>query len=138
MIMILHPQRLYKDTNSTYFILVCTSVLSVEVKILICSRRIADLIDKTKTPSYKVEKNVEDPNGDTCILRFHAGPPYEVSTKWENVCYQQRLTEDTAQDVAFKIVNREWALAAKRGFKCIFDRDVLQLWFNFKRYRYRR
>jgi len=74
-----------------------------------------DLIDKTKAPSYYLEKG-ED--AETVTLRFHAGPPYE--------------------DVAFKIVNREWNLSHKFGFRVVFDRGVLQLYFNFKRWRYRR
>jgi len=75
-----------------------------------------DLIDKTKAPTYYLEK---DPGTDeTVILRFHAGPPYE--------------------DVAFKIVNCEWNVSHKFGFRVVFDRGVLQLYFNFKRWRYRR
>mmetsp|Transcript_44369 Transcript_44369/g.73606 ORF Transcript_44369/g.73606 Transcript_44369/m.73606 type:complete len:610 (-) Transcript_44369:413-2242(-) len=76
-----------------------------------------DLIDRTQTPSYVL---LPDPSGakDTCILRFHGGPPYE--------------------DCAFKIVNREWETSHKRGFRCKFERGILQLYFNFKRYRYRR
>lgn len=74
-----------------------------------------DLIDKTKAPTYYLEK---DGTNETCTLRFHAGPPYE--------------------DVAFKIVNREWNLSHRFGFRVVFDRGVLQLYFNFKRWRYRR
>jgi len=74
-----------------------------------------DLIDKTKAPQYYLEKS-DSP--ETVYLRFHAGPPYE--------------------DVAFKIVNREWNLSHKFGFRVVFDRGVLQLYFNFKRWRYRR
>lgn len=75
-----------------------------------------DLIDKTKAPTYYVEK---DPDSEeTVLLRFHAGPPYE--------------------DVAFKIVNCEWNLSHRFGFRVVFDRGVLQLYFNFKRWRYRR
>eukprot|EP00535_Pseudo-nitzschia_heimii_P000630 CAMPEP_0197180004 /NCGR_PEP_ID=MMETSP1423-20130617/4773_1 /TAXON_ID=476441 /ORGANISM="Pseudo-nitzschia heimii, Strain UNC1101" /LENGTH=608 /DNA_ID=CAMNT_0042630021 /DNA_START=118 /DNA_END=1941 /DNA_ORIENTATION=- len=44
-----------------------------------------DLVDPTKTPQYFLERADSD---EFCILRFHAGPPYE--------------------DIAFKIVNREW------------------------------
>jgi len=73
------------------------------------------LIDKTKAPQYFLEKS-DSP--ETVYLRFHAGPPYE--------------------DVAFKIVNREWNLSHKFGFRVVFDRGVLQLYFNFKRWRYRR
>lgn len=34
-----------------------------------------DLVDKTKAPVYTLEK--DGSNGETCIIRFHAGPPYE-------------------------------------------------------------
>ncbi|XP_026320661.1 cactin [Hyposmocoma kahamanoa] len=57
-------------------------------------------------------------NPDFAVLRFHAGPPYE--------------------DIAFKIVNREWEYSYKRGFRCHFHNNIFQLWFHFKRYRYRR
>jgi len=42
------------------------------------------------------------------------------------------------QDIAFKIVNREWEYSYKRGFRCQFHNNIFQLWFHFKRYRYRR
>jgi len=75
-----------------------------------------DLINKTAAPTYYIEK---DPASDeTVLLRFHAGPPYE--------------------DCAFKIVCREWNLSHRFGFRVVFDRGVLQLYFNFKRWRYRR
>jgi hypothetical protein len=74
-----------------------------------------DLIDKTKAPQYTLERS-DTP--DTCMIRFHAGPPYE--------------------DIAFKIVNREWDMSEKAGFKNLFDRGILYLYFNFKRYRYKR
>ena len=76
-----------------------------------------DLIDRTQAPTYSL---LPDPSGatDTCILRFRGGAPYE--------------------DVAFKIVNNEWEHSHKRGFKCKFERGILQLHFNFKRHRYRR
>ncbi|XP_076443229.1 splicing factor Cactin-like [Babylonia areolata] len=75
-----------------------------------------DLIDKTKTPEYTVTP-LED-SKDFAVLRFKAGPPYE--------------------DIAFKIVNREWEYSYKRGFRCQFQNNIFQLWFHFKRYRYRR
>jgi len=74
-----------------------------------------DLLDMTKAPQYVVESG---PTPDTCLLRFRAGPPYE--------------------EIAFKIVDREWEYSHKKGFKCTFERGILHLWFNFKRYRYRR
>ncbi|KAF9978980.1 hypothetical protein BGZ73_007867 [Actinomortierella ambigua] len=75
-----------------------------------------DLIDKSKAPTYVIER--EPGNTDTVLIRFKAGPPYE--------------------DIAFRIVNREWEHSHKRGFKSVFDRGVLQLHFNFKRQFYRR
>lgn len=75
-----------------------------------------DLIDKNTTPEYFLTPCPE--NHDFAILRFHAGPPYE--------------------DIAFKIVNREWEYSYKRGFRCQFHNNIFQLWFHFKRYRYRR
>lgn len=74
-----------------------------------------DLMRGTCTPTYKITKTQ---NPEVCIITFKAGPPY--------------------QDVAFKIVNRPWERSHKRGFRCSFDRGVLQLWFHFQRYRYRR
>ncbi|XP_045465411.1 cactin [Harmonia axyridis] len=74
-----------------------------------------DLIDKSATPEYFL---TTCPDKEFTILRFHAGPPYE--------------------DIAFKIVNREWEYSYKRGFRCQFHNNIFQLWFHFKRYRYRR
>jgi hypothetical protein len=51
-----------------------------------------DLIDKSKAPTYKIVK--EPGNDETVLLHFSAGPPYE--------------------DVAFRIVNREWEFSHKR------------------------
>uniref|UniRef100_K3X2U2 Splicing factor Cactin n=1 Tax=Globisporangium ultimum (strain ATCC 200006 / CBS 805.95 / DAOM BR144) TaxID=431595 RepID=K3X2U2_GLOUD len=74
-----------------------------------------DLIDKHAAPRFFLEKTNSP---DFCIIRFSAGPPY--------------------QDIAFKIVNREWEYSHKRGFKSVFERGILHLYFNFKRHRYRR
>ena len=51
-----------------------------------------DLIDKSKAPTYKIVK--EPGNDETVLLHFSAGPPYE--------------------DIAFRIVNREWEFSHKR------------------------
>ncbi|KAI9268268.1 mid region of cactin-domain-containing protein [Phascolomyces articulosus] len=75
-----------------------------------------DLIDKSAAPTYYIEKDPESP--ETVMIRFRAGPPYE--------------------DIAFRIVNREWEYSHKKGFKCSFDRGVLSLWFHFKRQFYRK
>ncbi|XP_078485183.1 splicing factor Cactin [Ciona intestinalis] len=74
-----------------------------------------DLIEKHVPPTYTIT-----PDGDTdfAVLKFSAGPPY--------------------QDIAFKIVNREWEYSHKHGFRCQFLNSIFQLWFHFKRYRYRR
>ena len=39
-----------------------------------------DLIDKSKAPTYRIER--EPGNNDTVLIRFIAGPPYEVSTNY--------------------------------------------------------
>ncbi|CAG0914786.1 unnamed protein product [Notodromas monacha] len=75
-----------------------------------------DLLDKSSTPAYSITPCGDQ--GDFAILRFKAGPPYE--------------------DIAFKIVNREWEYSYRRGFRCQFHNSIFQLWFHFKRYRYRR
>ncbi len=75
-----------------------------------------ELIDRTKTPEYYLTPCKDNP--EFAILKFSGGPPYE--------------------DIAFKVVNREWELAHKHGFRCQFQNNVFQLWFHFKRYRYRR
>ncbi|CAI4218473.1 unnamed protein product [Parascedosporium putredinis] len=83
-----------------------------------------DLIDKTKAPTYKIirehgrrrgESFTPAGEADTCLIRFIAGPPYE--------------------DIAFRIVDREWDYSAKkeRGFRSTFDKGILQLHFQFKR-----
>lgn len=72
-----------------------------------------DLIDKTKAPTFKIIREGGRRRGesfapageeDTCLIRFIAGPPYE--------------------DVAFRIVDREWDYSAKkeRGFRSSFDK----------------
>nr|XP_018486655.1 PREDICTED: cactin-like [Raphanus sativus] len=75
-----------------------------------------DLVDKIKAPTYTIEK--DGTSAETCMIRFHAGPPYE--------------------DIAFRIVNKEWEYSHKKGFKCTFERGILHLYINFKRHRYRR
>jgi hypothetical protein len=72
-----------------------------------------DLIDKSKAPTYKIEREGGRKRGqsfapageeDTCLIRFIAGPPYE--------------------DIAFRIVDKEWDYSAKRerGFRSSFDK----------------
>jgi hypothetical protein len=72
-----------------------------------------DLIDKTKGPTYRIERENGRKRGqsftpageeDTCLIRFLSGPPYE--------------------DLAFRIVDKEWDYSAKRerGFRSSFDK----------------
>lgn len=88
-----------------------------------------DLIDKAKAPTYKIERENGRKKGqsfapagedDTCLIRFIAGPPYE--------------------DIAFRIIDKEWDYSAKRerGFKSSFDKGILQLHFQFKKIYYRK
>lgn len=83
-----------------------------------------DLIDKTRAPTYKIEREGGRKKGqsfapageeDTCLIRFVSGPPYE--------------------DIAFRIIDKEWDYSAKRerGFKSSFDKGILQLHFQFKK-----
>ena len=74
-----------------------------------------NLVDKTKTPKFYLQRS-ETP--DMCIIRFESGAPYE--------------------DVAFKIINREWNTRQKGDFLNVFDKGVLKLYFKFKRFRYKR
>ncbi|WEW58912.1 hypothetical protein PRK78_004380 [Emydomyces testavorans] len=80
-----------------------------------------DLIDKTKAPTYKIEREHGRKRGqsftpageeDTCIIRFIAGPPYE--------------------DLAFRIVDKEWDYSAKRerGFKSTFEKADRFFWYK--------
>lgn len=75
-----------------------------------------DLIDKTKTPTYSIHPCKD--NTDFAVLRFHAGAPYE--------------------DVAFKIVSREWDISHRHGFRNQFQNGILQVWFHFRKWKYRR
>lgn len=72
-----------------------------------------DLIDKIRAPTYRIERENGRKRGqsfapageeDTCLIRFIAGPPYE--------------------DIAFRIVDKEWDYSAKRerGFRSSFDK----------------
>ncbi|KAK7267411.1 hypothetical protein RIF29_20085 [Crotalaria pallida] len=51
------------------------------------------LLDKTKSPTYMIEK--DNSNGETCTIHFRAGAPYE--------------------DIAFRIENKEWELSRNKG-----------------------
>ena len=75
-----------------------------------------DLVNPSITPTFKIEPIPG--NHDWVILRFKAGPPY--------------------LDVAFKIVNKAWERDGRFGFKAVFERGVLRVWFNLKRTRYKR
>ncbi|KAL7945201.1 mid region of cactin domain-containing protein [Trichoderma barbatum] len=88
-----------------------------------------DLVDKTKAPTFRIIREHGRRRGesfaaagevDTCLIRFVAGPPYE--------------------DIAFRIVDREWDYSAKkeRGFRSSFDKGILQLHFQFKKIFYRK
>jgi len=96
-----------------------------------------NLIDSAKAPTFRIQRETEAkiqskpeskhdqalaPTWEehTCLLRFIAGPPYE--------------------DIAFRIIDKEWEYSAKRerGFKSTFDKGILQLHFQFKRVYYRK
>jgi len=82
-----------------------------------------------RAPTYKIEREGGRKRGemlapagedDTCVIRFTSGPPYE--------------------DIAFRIVDKEWDYSAKRerGFRSSFDKGVLTLHFMFKKIYYRK
>lgn len=79
-----------------------------------------DLIDKTKAPTYKIERNRKKPGDqtsvsedETCLIRFIAGAPYE--------------------DIAFRIIDKDWDYSAKRerGFRSSFDKVLVLRFYLF-------
>lgn len=115
---IIHHQRSFKDidlmlaSSMLFFFIRRLNFYSIYILFQIFY---PDLLDTNQTPTFTITP-CDDP--DFAILRFHAGPPYE--------------------DIAFKCVNREWEISHKHGYKCQFAKGIFQLWFFFKRYRYRR
>lgn len=86
-----------------------------------------DLIDSKKAPTFSIIRDKHKSSkqlataagqNDTCIINFHAGAPY--------------------QDIAFKIVDRQWDNSQHRGSRCKFEDGVLQVYFRFKRAFYRK
>jgi len=75
-----------------------------------------DLIDKTQAPKYKLEPFPGDDN--YLVIRFVAGPPY--------------------LDIAFQIMNREWRFGKRAEVVNKFEKGVLHLHFQLKKYGYRR
>lgn len=75
-----------------------------------------DLVDKQNTPDFTLTPVPDEPG--FAILKFSAGAPYE--------------------DIAFKVVDKPWEYAHRRGYRSQFSHNVLQLWFHFRRERYRR
>jgi hypothetical protein len=73
-------------------------------------------LENPKEPPHFVLEPCLDPDYE--ILRFVCGKPYS--------------------DVAFKIIKRDWQKTRRFGYKSCFANGVLQLWFNFKVYRWRR
>jgi hypothetical protein len=73
------------------------------------------LVNSTRSPKYTLE-GAEDQ--EHAIIRFQAGAPYE--------------------DIAFRIMNKQWEVDGRNGFRCTFDGGILELHFDFKRFRYRR
>ncbi|KJP85376.1 hypothetical protein AK88_05003 [Plasmodium fragile] len=74
-----------------------------------------NLLNKKDKPSWKLQPTDDE---STVLIVFHGGAPY--------------------LDIAFQIVNAEWSYDKHRGFRNVFDKGILQLYFNFKKKRYRR
>lgn len=51
----------------------------------------------------------------------------------QNIIFSPNAPSDATQ-----IINREWEYGRKRGFRCVFERGVLSLYFNFKSLWYRK
>ncbi|VVT51363.1 uncharacterized protein SAPINGB_P003071 [Magnusiomyces paraingens] len=86
-----------------------------------------DLIDSKQAPTFSIIRDkrktskqlaIAAGQNDTCIIKFHSGAPY--------------------QDIAFKIVDRQWDNSPHRGSRCKFENGVLQVHFKFKRVFYRK
>jgi hypothetical protein len=75
-----------------------------------------NLTNPGQPPTYSLRQDSERPGFR--ILTFHGGEPYE--------------------DLAFRIVDKEWEKSHRRGFRCMFDKGVLQLHFQLQRVRYKR
>ena len=69
-----------------------------------------DLIDSLRAPTYRVERG-QTPDEPSKLI-FSSGRPYE--------------------DLEFTIVGRDWDTTGRSGFRCIFERGLLQLWFTFR------
>ncbi|ANQ05822.1 Uncharacterized protein PCOAH_00001880 [Plasmodium coatneyi] len=74
-----------------------------------------NLLNKKEKPSWKLHPTDDE---SKVLIVFHGGAPY--------------------LDIAFQIVNAEWSYDKHRGFRNVFDKGILQLYFNFKKKRYRR
>jgi hypothetical protein len=75
----------------------------------------ADLEDVSKTPTFKIHRTEDQ---DLVILEFIASKPY--------------------RNLAFKIRAGEWEKLPRAGYKSVFTQGMMQLHFNFRRYRYKR
>lgn len=75
-----------------------------------------DLLDVSKPPTFTVLP--DESSHETVILKFISSAPYE--------------------DIAFRIVNEKWDMTRRSGFRYVFERGILRLYFNLKRDRYRK
>lgn len=71
------------------------------------------LIDKTSVPTFKLTPMQSK---EFVIISFIAGPPYAK--------------------ISFQIVNGQWDMANRKNFKCLFDKNVLHLYFDFVKQRH--
>lgn len=58
-------------------------------------------------PTYFVEATEKGWDDDVCLIRFHAGPPYE--------------------DIAFKIVNKKWEYSSRRCGESLVQQVIVQI-----------
>ncbi|KAI3983795.1 hypothetical protein MKX01_011503 [Papaver californicum] len=110
-----------------------------------------DLIDQSTTPTYTIGQ-LEGGNGKTCLIRFHAGPPYEDDNKFSHcpsvlLILLELLTSRGKLLICVQCYYKNLRLLTKsgstlysqrKGFKCTFEWRILHVYFNFSRYRYRK
>ena len=69
-----------------------------------------------ESPSYKIEKDpTSTKENPRCIIRISAPKPY--------------------QDVAFRIIDKPWN---ERRTRIVFDRGILQIYFQFRQKFYKK
>jgi len=94
-----------------------------------------DLEDVTKTPTFKIHRTEDQ---DLVIIEFIAGNTFYCVVYSFRFRFHSIGIGPPYRSIAFKIRAGDWEKLPRSGYKSLFSQGVMQLWFNFKRYRYRR